>query len=217
MKEQKKAMSDSDTRTIKFFGRRTVREAVTIAAASTAIIGVFSAGVVALADNTVDSGVTMTATEQRNVSTEVPAVGAAPAVPEAAPVAEIIPAPAAAPEPAPAPMPAPAPQYPDNLDGWIREALDILNSKGIPASYDGIYRNIMRESTGNPQAINLWDSNAAMGIPSKGLLQVIDPTFAAYHVEGTPFDIWNPVSNITAACNYAAHRYGSMDNVNSAY
>ncbi|MET8331355.1 lytic transglycosylase, partial [Streptomyces sp. NPDC005181] len=23
--------------------------------------------------------------------------------------------------------------------------------------------------------------------------------------------------NITAACNYAAHRYGSIDNVNSAY
>lgn len=60
-------MSDSDTRTIKFFGRRTVREAVTIAAASTAIISVFSAGVVALADNTVDSGVTMAAAEQRTV------------------------------------------------------------------------------------------------------------------------------------------------------
>ncbi|MFF0543284.1 transglycosylase SLT domain-containing protein [Nocardia thailandica] len=211
-------MSDSDTRTIKFFGRRTVREAVTIAAASTAIISVFSAGVVALADNTVDSGVTLAAAEQRTVAAaEVPAVGAPQAAPAAAPVAEAIPAPAPAPEPAPAPMPAPAPQYPDNLDGWIREALDILNAKGIPASYDGIYRNIMRESTGNPQAINLWDSNAAMGIPSKGLLQVIDPTFAAYHVEGTPFDIWNPVSNIAAACNYAAHRYGSMDNVNSAY
>ncbi|WP_375154337.1 transglycosylase SLT domain-containing protein, partial [Nocardia cyriacigeorgica] len=114
--------------------------------------------------------------------------------------------------------PAPAPPvYPDNLDGWIRQSLDIMAARGIPGSYDGIMRNIMRESTGNPQAINLWDSNAAAGIPSKGLLQVIDPTFAAYHVDGTPFDIWNPVSNIVAACNYAAHRYGSMDNVNSAY
>ncbi|MGW5198412.1 transglycosylase SLT domain-containing protein, partial [Streptomyces spiralis] len=26
-----------------------------------------------------------------------------------------------------------------------------------------------------------------------------------------------PVANITAAANYAAHRYGSIDNVNSAY
>jgi SLT domain-containing protein len=107
--------------------------------------------------------------------------------------------------------------YPDNLDGWIRESLDIMRANNIPGSYDGIYRNIMRESTGNPQAINLYDSNAAAGIPSKGLLQVIDPTFAAYHVKGTAFDVWNPVSNIVAACNYAAHRYGSMDNVSSAY
>ncbi|MEE4023789.1 transglycosylase SLT domain-containing protein [Gordonia sp. PKS22-38] len=125
--------------------------------------------------------------------------------------------PAPAPAPAPEPKPAPKPVYPNNLDGWIREALDIMRANNIPGSYDAIHRNIMRESTGNPQAINLWDSNAAAGIPSKGLLQVIDPTFAAYHVHGTAFDVWNPVSNIVAACNYAAHRYGSMDNVNSAY
>ncbi|CAM5579917.1 transglycosylase SLT domain-containing protein [Streptomyces abikoensis] len=113
---------------------------------------------------------------------------------------------------------APAPKvYANNLDGWIKEALDIMKAKGIPGSYNGIYRNIMRESTGNPRAINLWDSNAAKGIPSKGLLQVIDPTFKAYHVEGTSWDIYDPVANITAACNYAAKVYGSMDNVNSAY
>ncbi|ARZ70784.1 transglycosylase SLT domain-containing protein [Streptomyces sp. HU2014] len=109
------------------------------------------------------------------------------------------------------------PVYADNLDGWIREALDVMKAKGIPGSYEGIKRNIMRESTGNPRAINNWDSNAAKGIPSKGLLQVIDPTFKAYHVEGTSWDIYDPVANITAACNYAWKVYGSMDNVNSAY
>ncbi|MEV6767684.1 transglycosylase SLT domain-containing protein [Nocardia sp. NPDC051030] len=109
------------------------------------------------------------------------------------------------------------PVFADNLDGWIKNALFIMTQRGIPGSYDGIFRNIMRESGGNPGAINLYDSNAAAGIPSKGLLQVIDPTFNAYHVEGTAFDIWNPVSNIAAACNYAAHRYGSIDNVFSAY
>ncbi|MFI9234503.1 transglycosylase SLT domain-containing protein [Streptomyces cinnamoneus] len=119
---------------------------------------------------------------------------------------------------APAPAPAPAPKtYANNLDGWIKQSLDIMKAKGIPGSYNGIYRNIMRESTGNPKAINLWDSNAAKGIPSKGLLQVIDPTFKAYHVEGTSWDIYDPVANITAACNYAWKVYGSMDNVNSAY
>ncbi|MFE9169073.1 transglycosylase SLT domain-containing protein, partial [Streptomyces kebangsaanensis] len=51
----------------------------------------------------------------------------------------------------------------------------------------------------------------------KGLLQVIDPTFKAYHVAGTPHSVTDPVANITAAANYAAHRYGSIDNVHSAY
>ncbi|MFG2356690.1 transglycosylase SLT domain-containing protein [Streptomyces sp. NPDC048521] len=107
--------------------------------------------------------------------------------------------------------------YPNNLDGWIRESLAIMAEKKIPGTYNGIYRNIIRESSGNPMAINLWDSNAAKGIPSKGLLQVIDPTFNAYHVAGTSFNIYDPVANITAACNYAAARYGSIDNVFGAY
>jgi Transglycosylase SLT domain len=107
--------------------------------------------------------------------------------------------------------------YTNNLDGWIRESLDIMAAHKIPGSYHGIYRNIIRESSGNPNAINLWDINARNGIPSKGLLQVIDPTFQTYHVQGTSWNIYNPVANITAACNYAYHRYGSMDNVNSAY
>ncbi|WP_030549069.1 transglycosylase SLT domain-containing protein [Streptomyces albus] len=118
----------------------------------------------------------------------------------------------------PAKPAAPAPQtYADNLDGWIREAMSIMDKHGIPGSYEGIHRNIMRESSGNPQAINTWDINAKNGIPSKGLLQVIQPTFDAYHVEGTANDLYDPVANIVAACNYAADRYGSMDNVDSAY
>ncbi|MDX3574034.1 transglycosylase SLT domain-containing protein [Streptomyces sp. ID05-47C] len=107
--------------------------------------------------------------------------------------------------------------YTNNLDGWIRESLAIMAEKDIPGTYNGIYRNVMRESSGNPNAINLWDSNAAAGIPSKGLLQVIDPTFAAYHVSGTAYDPYDPVANITAACHYAQHRYGSIDNVFGAY
>ncbi|WP_405484508.1 transglycosylase SLT domain-containing protein [Streptomyces sp. NBC_00009] len=107
--------------------------------------------------------------------------------------------------------------YTNDLDGWIKESLDIMAQHNIPGSYDGIHRNIMRESSGNPLAINNWDSNAVKGTPSKGLLQVIDPTFKAYHVPGTSMNSYDPVANITAACNYAAHRYGSIDNVNSAY
>ncbi|MBV7695216.1 transglycosylase SLT domain-containing protein [Streptomyces sp. TRM70350] len=107
--------------------------------------------------------------------------------------------------------------YSNNLDGWIREALSIMKAKGIPGSYNGLHRNIMRESSGNPNAINNWDINARNGIPSKGLLQVIPPTFKAYHVPGTSWNIYDPVANITAAANYAADRYGSIDNVFGAY
>ncbi|MFJ7586543.1 transglycosylase SLT domain-containing protein [Streptomyces sp. NPDC097617] len=111
----------------------------------------------------------------------------------------------------------PVAAYSNNLDGWIRESLDVMAKHGIPGSYNGIHRNVMRESSGNPLAINNWDINAQNGIPSKGLLQVIDPTFRAYHVPGTSQDSYDPVANITAACNYAAKRYGSIDNVNGAY
>jgi flagellar biosynthesis GTPase FlhF len=107
--------------------------------------------------------------------------------------------------------------YTNDLDGWITEALDIMAKHGIPGSYEGLHRNIMRESSGNPKAINNWDINAQNGVPSKGLLQVIQPTFDAYHVPGTPNDLYDPVANIVAAANYAADRYGSIDNVDGPY
>ncbi|MFH8476080.1 transglycosylase SLT domain-containing protein [Streptomyces sp. NPDC018000] len=112
---------------------------------------------------------------------------------------------------------APPATYTNDLDGWIKESLAVMAQHGIPGSYEGIHRNILRESSGNPLAINNWDSNAAAGTPSKGLLQIIDPTFRAYHVPGTSTDSYDPVANITAACNYAADKYGSIDNVFGAY
>ncbi|WP_260462651.1 transglycosylase SLT domain-containing protein [Streptomyces sp. TRM72054] len=106
---------------------------------------------------------------------------------------------------------------PGSVDTWINQSLQVMQANGIPGSYDGICRNLMRESSGDPGATNMWDSNAQAGHPSKGLMQVIDPTFQQYHVDGTSDDIYDPVANIVAACNYAAHAYGSIDNVNSAY
>lgn len=46
---------------------------------------------------------------------------------------------------------------------------------------------------------------------------MIKPTFDTYHVKGTPHSQYHPVANIVAAANYAADRYGSIDNVDSAY
>ncbi|MEU7402088.1 hypothetical protein AB0B09_12490, partial [Streptomyces sp. NPDC044948] len=42
----------------------------------------------------------------------------------------------------------------DDLDGWIRTALDVMDAKNIPGTYEGLHRNIMRESSGNPNAQN---------------------------------------------------------------
>ncbi|GAA1954764.1 transglycosylase SLT domain-containing protein [Amycolatopsis minnesotensis] len=98
---------------------------------------------------------------------------------------------------------------------WMREALSILSANGVDVS--GIdpaqlYAIIQHESGGNPHAINDWDSNAAAGHPSKGLMQTIDSTFGAYRLDGHE-DIWNPVDNIIAAVRYAIARYGSISEV----
>ncbi|WP_040695858.1 transglycosylase SLT domain-containing protein [Nocardia vinacea] len=98
---------------------------------------------------------------------------------------------------------------------WIEEAIKALREKGynISDSDAAIIATIIeKESGGNPNAINLWDSNAAAGIPSKGLMQTIDPTFNSYKLDGHD-DIWNPVDNIIAGTRYAIERYGSLSNV----
>lgn len=41
------------------------------------------------------------------------------------------------------------PAYANNLNGWIKEALSIMKKEKIPGSYEGLHRNIMRESSGN--------------------------------------------------------------------
>lgn len=68
------------------------------------------------------------------------------------------------------------------------------------------------ESGGNPNAINNWDINAQNGTPSKGLMQVIDPTFRAYAYPGYDKNIYDPLSNILAAIRYTLSRYGSLAN-----
>ncbi|MEQ3551450.1 transglycosylase SLT domain-containing protein [Pseudonocardia nematodicida] len=93
------------------------------------------------------------------------------------------------------------------VDAWIAEALDHM---GLPQSYAaGVKNIIMKESTGNPDAINNWDSNAARGTPSEGLMQVIPSTFAAYvHPDFAHQDITHPIANITAGVRYMIDRYG---------
>ncbi|WP_437831774.1 phage tail tape measure protein [Niallia taxi] len=92
---------------------------------------------------------------------------------------------------------------------WLTAAINIT---GVPMSWLGPLQTMaMKESGGNPRAINLWDSNAKRGTPSKGLLQTIDPTFNAYKLSGMN-DIWNPIHNAVASIRYTQSRYGSIFN-----
>ena len=102
-----------------------------------------------------------------------------------------------------------------NVKQWIDQATELLIKSGVPASKisaDDINIIIQHESSGNPHAFNGWDSNAAAGTPSKGLMQTIDSTFDSYALAGH-HDIWNPVDNIVAGVRYALSRYGSLDAV----
>lgn len=101
-----------------------------------------------------------------------------------------------------------------NLAGWIQQALGLT---GTPGSWAGPLSVLIgRESGGNPNAINNWDSNAAAGHPSQGLMQTIPGTFNAYHQAGTSWNILDPVANIAAGINYIKARYGSIFNVQQA-
>jgi len=95
------------------------------------------------------------------------------------------------------------------VERWRPYVLRALEMNGLSSSLvDKVLRQIKSESGGNPKAINLWDSNAKAGHPSKGLMQTIDSTFNAYKFPGHN-NIWNGFDNLLAALNYAKKRYGS--------
>ncbi|MBW4850944.1 MAG: transglycosylase SLT domain-containing protein [Bacillaceae bacterium] len=96
-----------------------------------------------------------------------------------------------------------------SVQQWLMAA---LMATGTSMSWlPGLMTIAQNESRGNPKAINLWDSNAKRGTPSKGLMQTIDPTFNSNKVNGMN-DIWNPIHNAAAAINYIKGRYGSVYN-----
>ncbi|TCP54168.1 type VII secretion system (Wss) protein ESAT-6 [Tamaricihabitans halophyticus] len=102
---------------------------------------------------------------------------------------------------------------PGNVEQWIKEAIKILKENGVPVTeenIDEIWTIIEKESGGDPNAINDWDSNAAKGTPSKGLMQCIDPTFDAHKLPGHD-NIYDPVDNIIAGVRYTFDRYGGFE------
>lgn len=96
------------------------------------------------------------------------------------------------------------------VERWRNTVIRALKKNGFEASDSQVnawMRVIQRESNGDPRAVNNWDSNAAAGIPSKGLVQTIEPTFNAYKFPGHN-DIFNGYDNLLAGIAYAAARYG---------
>jgi hypothetical protein len=93
------------------------------------------------------------------------------------------------------------------VDSWVAQALDVLD---LPSNLaPSVKKIIMKESGGNPRAINNWDSNARAGNPSQGLMQTIPSTFKHYVAPSlADRPITDPVANITAGVNYMIDQYG---------
>lgn len=103
-------------------------------------------------------------------------------------------------------------KYGSSVERWrstVNSALKKLGIYSLANANRTLYQ-MKTESNGNPNAINNWDINAKNGTPSKGLMQVIDPTFRAYARSPYNKNIWDPMSNILASMRYALSRYGSL-------
>lgn len=98
------------------------------------------------------------------------------------------------------------------VEQWRTLATRALQMTGqySEANLERLLYQMQTESGGNPNAINNWDINAVNGTPSKGLMQVIDPTFRAYAMPGYDKNIYDPLSNMLASIRYAVSRYGSL-------
>ncbi|AHI21607.1 tape measure protein [Corynebacterium phage Colleen] len=125
----------------------------------------------------------------------------------------------------------PAPQVQGNIgqvwdpsggaEQWRGLATEALNRHGYSsaAEIDATVQQIDIESSGNPNAQNDWDVNAANGDPSGGLLQVIQGTYDWMRqlypeaFDGTPWDKMDPLSNLIAGVAWARHQYGGPLNV----
>lgn len=104
---------------------------------------------------------------------------------------------------------------------WASVITQALGMLGQSSGWLGtVERRMNQESGGNPNVVNLWDSNAKAGTPSVGLMQVIGPTFRSnagpFGATG-PFSYGtsvNPLANTYAGLHYALHRYGSLSALN---
>ncbi|HET9894011.1 MAG TPA: LppP/LprE family lipoprotein [Streptosporangiaceae bacterium] len=102
----------------------------------------------------------------------------------------------------------------DEVTRWTPVVDCVLGMLSQPKSLAPDVLKVIRcESGGQPGVENDKDINAARGTPSIGLVQVIQPTFDAYHSPVLSTNIKDPAANIYAGMNYAIHRYRSIANI----
>lgn len=103
-----------------------------------------------------------------------------------------------------------------NRAGAERAARLAIALTGVPGSWLGPLMTLFgRESGYDPLAINLWDSNARAGHPSKGLGQMIESTFLAHALPGHT-NIFAALDNAAAVIRYILDRYGDIFHVQQA-
>ncbi|MCG0665623.1 peptidase M23 [Lactiplantibacillus plantarum] len=94
---------------------------------------------------------------------------------------------------------------------WKPDVIKALKKNGFEASASQVsawMKVIARESNGDPSVVNNWDANAKAGIPSKGLVQTIQPTFDAYKFPGHNNPL-NGYDDLLAGIHYMKAKYGS--------
>lgn len=94
------------------------------------------------------------------------------------------------------------------VTAWITEALTRTGHLS-PGNISAGVNRAFKESNGDPNAVNNWDSNAQKGDPSRGLMQVVGSTFQQYMMPGHG-NILDPVDNAIAAIRYTLARYGDL-------
>lgn len=98
------------------------------------------------------------------------------------------------------------------LGQWLAKAMSIA---GVDPDRWGtaLYKRVMFESSGNPNAINLTDRNAKEGHPSKGLGQLIDWNFQKYRDKSLSNSIYDPIANLVAMIGYIKDRYKGIEHI----
>lgn len=83
----------------------------------------------------------------------------------------------------------------------IKKAAEAMKVNLTSSGLSTILKRIAQESNGNASITNNWDSNAAAGTPSKGLLQYIQPTLSSWVPKGVKADLGSGWAQLMALFN----------------